>query len=1165
MGSYGKIVWRTIRDSFVRFIAILSIIALGVGFFAGLKVTTPSFLETGNKFITDYKMFDYRLISTIGFSKEDIEKLQNLDYVESAAGAYFTDVITDYSSIVRLHSITSGVNELKVVHGRLPIATNEIVVDDYRLDESVIGKKISIPEGVNESSVLDGLVEHEFTIVGTVRSPLYLNFQRGTTDVGSGSISYFAFALEDLWDAEYYSEAYVYCNTGYYIFSDEYENFDEKVKPVLEDELLKIETDRYAELLQDSFEELEEARQEFIDNRNDAEKELNDAWQKIVDARQELSDADTELKDARQELDDASVEINDGRSELNSTERDLEDKLRDIVLGIGSIEDGLNTCAETRAELESKLEEATAGLTQINQAIELIDASLAQYGIVLGKTSYIQGNRFFGDEYEPEIPSETLPSSSEIPTEVTPSVTEEVMPGDDPTTNPSETTTESQVEETTPIPSESDNPGVDVPQLPDLTEIMTQYNALVEQRTQVENGINEINSGLSQLDATEADLKEKLEELETYKAQVEDGLNQIDSARTELINAQRDVADAEIEYADGLEEYNNGVKDFNDGVREYFEGVSTFKSEISQFARTLGYAFKQYNEAAQKEPEVYVLGRDTNVGYVCFDSDSKIVDGIATVFPIFFFAIAALVCSTTMQRMVSDERGQIGTMRALGYSETAVMMKYIIYSGSASLIGCIFGFAVGSKVFPYVIWMVYGVMYGFADITFKTSIPVFIVCLLASLLCSVGVTVVTAASEMKGMPAELIRPKAPLAGKRILLERVSFIWNKLPFLHKVSLRNIFRFKKRMMMMIIGIAGCTSLLITGFGLNDSIKNIVGFQYDSVLVYDVSVNFDEEMDGTKMNSAIEEADKKFNTTSRVVYAVQENLTHNGLDVIRDVTLIVTDSNNVSDAFVGAVDGKAMPWPGDNEVAISSKLAKSNNINAGDMITFSYGDKGQTFTLKVAYVFDNYIFHYAFMNVKTYEDVMNETYDPHHAFISRFASDGVTTLSPETDYDYASFISSNNDVVSWGVVNESRIMFGNTMEQLNAVVILVIICAALLAFIVLFNLNNINITERVREIATLKVLGFNKSETGSYVFRENFILVIFGFIVGIPLGKALHAFVISQIKMDTVTFVVQIFKISYLYSFLLVILFAVATDVVMRGKIRKIDMAESLKSIE
>lgn len=1172
MNSYGKTVWRSICGSLVRFLAILSIIALGVGFFAGLKVTTPSFVDTGNQYINDYKMFDFRLISTIGFDEEDIDKIKELDCVSSVAGAYWSDVVTDDNAVVRIHSITQGVNELKLESGRMPTSSDELVVDGYHFDSSIVGKKLKIVEASNDNSVLEQLTSHEFTIVGTVRSPLYMNFQRGTSDVGSGSISYYAYGLTELFDKEYYEEAYVYCNSGFYIFSDEYEAFAETTEQKLKDIVTDIEVDRYNEILADAWEELNDAKTEFEDKRREAIEELNDAQKEMDDGRIELRDAKRELTDARTKLDDAAEEISQGYSEVYSNQDTIDTALSEVESGIAQITEGLSDIAEKREELQEQLETATAGLGEITEAMGQLEIAISQMEQfeAMGSVPPI-GN--ITPESE-DIASGTIPEGA-IPGDMFPegTIPEGAVPSDMfPDGGIPEGMAPEELISSGMIPEGYENlfagDGSDTPkspEMPDLATLKAQYGELEGQKALLEGGIAQINEGLELLDTTEEDLNGKLAELNGLQAELEEGQNKIQDARQELRDAQREVDDGEIEYTDGVNEYEDGLKEFHDGVNEYYDGLQEFNDEMGLYSRVLDYEFRRYDDACDIEPEVYALGRDTNVGYICFDGDSKIVDGVAKVFPIFFFAIAALVCSTTMQRMVSDERGQIGTMRALGYSSTAVMMKYVIYSGSADLIGCLAGFAIGTKVFPYVIWSVYAMMYGFAEITFKSSALIFVVCLAASLLCSVGVTVVTAEAEMRGMPAELIRPKAPPAGKRILLERFGALWNRLPFLHKVSLRNIFRFKKRMFMMIIGIAGCTSLVITGFGLNDSIKNIVGFQYDNVLIYDVSINFDDDYGMTKMQKAIAEADDKFGTSSKVVYAVQENITHTGEDIIRDVNLIVSDADNTSDAFCGVSDGELMPWPGDNEIAVSSKLAKSNNLKAGDSITFGYGDNGATFTLKIAYVFDNYIFHYAYMNADTYEAVFGKEYDPNFAFISRFASDGVTEIPYDTDYDYGGFISSNNDVVSWSAVNESREMFQNTMEQLNAVVWLVIICAALLAFIVLFNLNNINITERVREIATLKVLGFNKGETGSYVFRENFILVIAGFIVGVPLGKALHAFVISQIKMDTVTFVVQIFKISYLYSFLLVILFAVITDLVMRKKIRKIDMAESLKSIE
>ena len=459
-------------------------------------------------------------------------------------------------------------------------------------------------------------------------------------------------------------------------------------------------------------------------------------------------------------------------------------------------------------------------------------------------------------------------------------------------------------------------------------------------------------------------------------------------------------------------------------------------------------------------------------------------------------------------------------------------------------------------MFPFVIWQVYNIMYGFSPIVYKTDLLIFMLALLVSLLCSVGVTVFTALSEMKGTPAELIRPKAPSAGKRILLERINFLWKPLKFTYKVSIRNVFRFKKRMFMMIVGIAGCTALLITGFGIRDSVGDIVDIHYDKVLTYDVAVTFKDDVTEEQMREIASQADAKAGTSSINVIARHENVTHNG-EAIRDVNLIISDDENMSSAFGAWIGDEKMPWPSDGQICISSKLARKNDIKAGDEITLSYGDSGESFTLEVAYVFDNYIYHYAYMSSATYEKAFGREYEPDTMYV---------ILDEGSDvYTYAQNFSDEDSIKTWTVVKDMQAGFRETISQLDKVVVLVIACAALLAFIVLFNLNNINITERIREIATLKVLGFNRLETGSYVFRENVILVVIGFILGIPLGTVLHAFVISQIEMDMVTFVIQIFPISYVYSLGFVILFSVIVDFVMRGKIEKINMAESLKSIE
>ena len=1110
MGSaYIKIVLRSIKGSIVRFAAILAIIALGVGFFAGLKVTKPSFIETADKYTREQKLFDFRLISTIGFDDDDISKISALDGVTACEGAYWADAVIsrmdmpDHAveedmTVVRFHTLTDGINVPLLESGRLPVNGSEVLIDAYSCPESFIGDKIVIRRE-NSDEIKDNFTYDEYLIVGTIRSPYYMNFQRGTSDVGNGSVGFYVYVPEDGLDFEYYSEAYIYMDTGLYIYSDEYDDFIDSEEDILEPQIQGILNERMDEIISDAEDEIYDGAEELRDEGGDASIELWDARTDLSDAFFELKDAAIEIEDGQAEIDDAEDELSDAWSELASAKEDLDtlketidevqagldeinDGLSQLEIGVSASETGLPAAQNAVAELTATLEDLNAQKTALEAQILTIDTSTAEgmlaYGTAQAQLAAINA-------------------------------------GIDTATG-ALNTAQSSIE--------------------DMTTILANYDYLVEQKSQAEAF------------------------LEEYQPIYDSGMSDYNEGLSEYYGYVDDLDEAREELADGITEYEDGMNDYLDGLNEYVDGRETFNAEMMKAANELSYAKAQIDSL--EEPEIYMLGRDTNVGYVCFENDAEIVDDVAKVFPLFFFAIAALVCSTTMQRMVAEERTQIGTMRAMGYSKTAIVMKYVIYSGAAAMIGCGLGFAGGTRLFPYVIWQVYGMMYGFAPLTFKNSAVFLIISLVVSVLCSVGATILSCVDEFNEMPAELVRPKAPVAGKRILLERMTFIWKKLSFLVKVSARNVFRFKRRMWMMIIGIAGCTALVITGFGLQDSIKNVVNFQYDEIMTYDISINFDEKTDRWKMADIISAADAKWNTTSEVTYADMINVRHNGEDLIRDVEMIASDDPNITNFVNPHADGVELPWPGNGGVAISSKLAKANDFKIGDTIVFEYGDEGKTFSLTIESVFENYIFHYALVDAKTFEEATGEKFTPTYVLIN-LPSEGRDGF---TDYEYAGSIAQDSkEVVSWAAISENRVRFTETMNQLNLVVVLVIACAAMLAFIVLFNLNNINISERVREIATLKVLGFNRSETGSYVFRENFVLVLIGFIFGVPLGILLHRFVMSQIQMDMVTFQIQILPISYLYSLLMVLLFSLIVDLFMRGKIMRIDMAESLKSIE
>lgn len=554
------------------------------------------------------------------------------------------------------------------------------------------------------------------------------------------------------------------------------------------------------------------------------------------------------------------------------------------------------------------------------------------------------------------------------------------------------------------------------------------------------------------------------------------------------------------------------------------------------------------------KPEIFVLDRTTNTGYVCYDNDTNIVDGLAKVFPVFFFLIAALVCSTTMTRMIDDERGQIGTMRALGYTNSAIIWKYMAYSGSAAIIGCITGFFAGCYVFPYVIGEAYKMLYDFGrSVEFYFEPLLFLITIIVSLLCSMGTAYLACNRELECMPAELIRPKAPAAGKRILLEKITPIWGKMKFLHKITARNVFRFKKRMIMMVMGIAGCTALVMAGFGIKDSVSNIAEFQYDEIEIYDMEVTFTDALS----KDGVSEFESKVGDKAEVVSPLYKTtMEYISGDTVKTVYLCAAYESDMDSVMNYKLTDGNKEYPEYGEVMLSDGLADAAGVKAGDEITFSYGD-GRNVTLRVSSVYTNYVWHYGYMTPETYEDFFEEEYLPNTVFIN--------VAETSDAYELGAYISQEDNVLNVTVVEEVKNMISNTMKMLDVVVWLVIGCAGALAFIVLFNLSNINITERVREIATIKVLGFYRRETGAYVFRENLVLTIMGIVVGIPLGNVLNGFIISKIKVDMFIIKETLFPLSYLLTVILVFAFLKFADLVMRGKIEKIHMAESLKSIE
>lgn len=661
--------------------------------------------------------------------------------------------------------------------------------------------------------------------------------------------------------------------------------------------------------------------------------------------------------------------------------------------------------------------------------------------------------------------------------------------------------------------------------------------ATPEQSDQYTNGMAAYEWGKAEADVKFTQAKSALDDAART---IEESRTKITDGEAEIAENRQKLADAEVKIADGKTAIEDGEKEIADAETE----LADAEIEIADAREQL---------AELEKPSTFVLTRAENTGYANLENDSAIVEGIAKVFPVFFFAVAALVCSTTMARMVSDQRTEIGTLKALGYSDFRVMWKYILYSGSAALIGGIIGFLGGSWLFPTVIWTAYKMLYCYSEtINFVLDVPLAVISLAVALLCSVGSTVLSAKSELREMPASLIRPRAPQAGKRILLERIPWLWRRFKFLHKVSLRNIFRYKKRLFMMILGIGGCTALILTGFGIGDSIKNIITFQYDEIMQYDFSVTLTDPADEETMQRFREDTADYLEKTVFLHTGSADLHTENG---IKSPSLIVTNDTAITELIDLHLDETAIPYPEDGYAVVNEKLAEIGNYKIGDEIEL-YVSETEAIPVVISGICENYVDNFVYITAETYKSALG--YEPEVKTIYARGNGG-------DGHEISAKIMNLDGILNVQIVADTKAMVDDMMQSMNFIVLLVIACAAALAFVVLYNLSNINITERVREIATLKVLGFYPGEVSSYVFRENLVLTFLGALVGLPAGVALHSFVMSQINIDLVSFDVRIVPLSFVFSFALTILFTVFVDLFMRGKLNRINMAESLKSIE
>ena len=1103
-----KNVRRTILRSLGRYIAIVLIIALGAGMFVGLLTTKTDMVATAQRFTDDTNMFHLRLLNTYGWTADQVASIQSMDGVDLAEGGIFLDVVgrqhnDTEEGVYRLHSIQQSVNQVHLLGGRMPESPDECLVDGAYVDDGVLGTQFHI-SAENAQETLDSLAHQTYTVVGYLSTPLYMDMARGSTDLGSGSLLSYVYLPKEAFTVDYFTEIVLTMEESFPVYSDELTQAMEDLANRLEPEVTIQAGLRFDSVKAQAMEEYNKGLQEYLDALAEFETAKQQTNDTLSAAFEELQKGQTELDSNAQMLEDGRLELNQAQAELDSNAALLEQSRQELAgaksLAYAQIAAAYEELVENQAQVTSGLAQVVEGMKQIEEAIPQIQDGLTQIEEGLEQLDMVIGLL----DAQIVILENLVTVQEKLPN---------LIPG----------YLESLKQELAQLQQERQDYEAQRQQVlgqqAELTTQLEQLNGQYAQLEQTKKSLEEANVALEQgkieiekqKAAAESQFAEAEKKILEGQSQLEAGQKLLDEKKAELEAGMIALGQAQTELDALCAEYEQGRAAAD-------EEFAKAEAELAQAKADLDAGKAEIDNLAA--PELYILNRNTNVGYIAVDSNSDIVAGVSRVFPAFFLLVAALVCITTMTRMVDEERTQIGIMKALGYGNSAIIRKYLVYSGSAAVVGCGLGVLVGSVVFPRILWAAYSIILNLTpDVVLTINWPLCLAVVVAYTMVSMLVTWYCCRRELREVPAELIRPKAPAPGKKILLERLPF-WKKIGFLNKVMFRNVFRYRQRLLMMMVGIGGCAALLLTGFGVGDSIMNIVDYQFAEVTTYDIEVYFSE---GKTIEEQMSFRNELKNQVDEVLFYHQSSVDLEFDNATRGIYLRVSDEN-ISD-FISLHQGdEELSMPGPGETLLSVGVAEAMGIREGDTITIRDASL-RTLKLKVSGIFDNHVYNYAI--------IRPETVQAQWGYVPEYQMAYITVRDEQDAHAAGAKISGMEDVMNVSISEDVAKQVGSMLDAMNLVVVTIVICAALLAMIVLYNLTNISITERMREIATIKVLGFKSRETAAYVFKENLLLSAMGTAVGLVGGIFLLRFVMSQIKIDMVWFQTRLDPMSFIWA--------------------------------
>jgi len=1067
---------REIKKSYKRFISILLMAFLGVGFFAGIRASSPDMLDTIDTYYKNQNVYDIQVLSTLGLTSDDINAISKIENVEHVDGNFETDgqiEVGNKEVIAKVMSL-NDFNTPVLIDGSLPSAKNECVVEERFL--TVNNKNIGDTIELNIKNMQNDngedvpyLYEKELKIVGTVQSPMYISVDRGTSTLGSGKIDYYMYIPKSNVQANsIYTNIYVKVKDAnkYTTSSKKYEDCVNSVKTEIEKIKDNREKSRYDSLVNTVTKKVEDAEKELNTQKTDAKSKIADAKKELENGKKQIENAEKTIKSNRikadKEFNKAYAELINGKNKIADSEKQLESKEKQANEEFDKLE-------KQKAELNTQLTTLNSGITEVQKNIENINIALKN----------------------PNLTSEQKANFEK---------------------------TKKQLENK-------------------LSELNNTKAQLVSAISKIDSGIatgkTEIKSAKNKLQSAKNELKKSENAYYSTK----------NSTYKQLDNAEEELELSKKELKDGENELEKNKKEFNEKIADAESKLNDARAKIAEI----------------ENPKWYVLDRNGNTGYSSFIQDTDSIANIGKVFPVIFFIVAALISLTSMTRMVEEQRTQIGTLKALGYNKLQITSKYVLYASLACIIGSILGMSVGFVLLPKIVWKMYSMMYQMGDIQTSFNFEIGSFGFILIVISILGATIYAVIKELIQTPATLMRPKSPKMGKRVFLEKVTFIWKRLSFSRKVTVRNIFRYKKRFLMTIIGIMGCTALIVTGFGIRDSIRAIMPDQYEKVFNYDLQINLKADSDKKQKQDFInsltndDKIEKLSETYMSSISAINENVEEN-------VQIIVPNNNSDFNTLINLTDVKSknnLSLPEDG-VLLTDKAAQLLGVEAGDNITLKDTDENET-NVKVTNVVENYVYHYIYMSKSMYENLYDKSFDSNVILTKDF------NLDNETEDNFVKDLMNMPEVASVTRISTAMNMMNDTMKSLNYVVVILIVSAGLLAFVVLYNLSNVNISERIRELATIKVLGFYDKEVYLYITRETIILTAIGLVLGLVAGYFLDFFILETCEINMLRFRKFVAPLSFVFAALITILFTIIVNIVTYFALKKINMIESLKSVE